>query len=202
MFFTVPVSAIPSVSTASVCFFFSSRSVSSTARRDSTTLPRRRLSLMTLARMVCPSMVARFFTGRRRTWEPGGNARHHRRAGVEGLGDLVPHLDLVGLVLGEDDEPLRVFLGLEEDFDLVSHLGRAAVAELLHGDGALALVADVHDHVARPYLDDATADHLPFLDVPHPAGQPVLRRLFGISLPRALRAREARPLTFIRRHKS
>jgi hypothetical protein len=75
MFFTVPVSAMPSVSTARVCFFFSSRSVSSTARRESTTLPRRRLSLITLARMVWPSMEPRFLTGRRSTWEPGRKAR-------------------------------------------------------------------------------------------------------------------------------
>src|SRR5213594_669555 len=74
MFLTVPVSAMPSASTWSVCFFFSSRSSSRTERRESTTLPRRRLSLMTLDRIVWPTMEARFFTGRRSTWEPGRNA--------------------------------------------------------------------------------------------------------------------------------
>src|SRR5206468_2912532 len=74
MFFTVPVSTMPSDSTSSVCFFFSSRSSSRTERRESTTLPRRRLSLMTFARIVWPTMEARFFTGRRSTCEPGRNA--------------------------------------------------------------------------------------------------------------------------------
>src|SRR6266446_414412 len=74
MFFTVPVSTMPSDNTSSVCFFFSSRSSSRTERRERTTLPRRRLSLMTFARIVWPTMEARFFTGRRSTWEPGRNA--------------------------------------------------------------------------------------------------------------------------------
>src|SRR6266508_4685761 len=75
MFLTMPVRDMPSSSTSSVCFFFSSRSSSRTARRDSTTLPRLRFSLITLARTVWPSMEARFLTGRRSTWEPGRKAR-------------------------------------------------------------------------------------------------------------------------------
>src|SRR5438045_1349729 len=51
MFLTVPVSTMPSERTWSVCFFFSSRSSSSTDRRESTTLPQRRLSLITLERL-------------------------------------------------------------------------------------------------------------------------------------------------------
>ncbi len=74
MFFTVPVRVMPSASTSIVCFFFSSRSSSRTVRRESTTLPRRRFSLITLARMFIPTIEARFFTGRRSTCEPGRNA--------------------------------------------------------------------------------------------------------------------------------
>src|SRR6266849_8245707 len=74
MFFTVPVRTSPSWRTSSVCFFFSSRSSSRTERRESTTLPRRRLSLMTFARMLWPTIAARFLTGRRSTCEPGRNA--------------------------------------------------------------------------------------------------------------------------------
>ena len=186
MFFTVPVRTMPSPSTASVCFFFSSRSVSSTARRESTTLPRRRLSLITLARMVWPIMDAEVLDRAEIDLGAGEEGPHahvhrqaaldhldhaalHRAARVEGLGDLVPDLDLVGLVLGEDDEAFRVFLRLQEDLDLVAHLGGAGVPELVDGDGPLALVADVDDHVAGADLDDSAADDLAFLDVSHAA---------------------------------
>ena len=74
MFFTTPVVTMPSWSTASVCFRFSSRSSSRTTRRESTTLPRRRLNLITRALICCPIIELRFFTGRRSTWEPGRNA--------------------------------------------------------------------------------------------------------------------------------
>ncbi len=42
------------------------------------------------------------------------------RAAFVGAGDGVPDFDLVGLVLGEDDQALGVFLGLEIDLDLVA----------------------------------------------------------------------------------
>src|SRR2546425_870135 len=74
MFFTVPVSTMPSFSTSSVCFFFSSRSSSRTERRESTTLPRRRVSLVTFARIFWPTIQARFFTRRRSPREPGRDA--------------------------------------------------------------------------------------------------------------------------------
>src|SRR3989449_6544405 len=65
------------------------------------------------------------------------HAAFHRRALLVGLGDRVPDLDLVGLVLREDDEPLGVFLGFEVHLDLFAHLRQGAVAvELLHPDCA------------------------------------------------------------------
>ena len=97
-----------------------------------------------------------------------------------GLGDGVPDLDLVGLVLAEDNQPFAVLFRLEVDLDLVADLGESAgVAELLHGDGSLALVADVHEHFAVADLDHPAADDLPFLDVAHAAVEPILHALFG-----------------------
>jgi hypothetical protein len=152
---------------------------------------------MTFARIICPSIEARFLTGLRSTWEPGRKARTptstespplttldhlalDRGAAVVGLGNGVPDLDLVRLVLAEDDQPLAVLLGLEVDLDLVADLREGAgVAELLHGDGSLALVADVHEHFAVADLDHPAADDLPFLDVAHAAVEPILHALFG-----------------------
>ena len=45
------------------------------------------------------------------------------RALLVRAGDAIPHLDLVRLVLGEDDEPLVVLLGLQVHLDLVPDLG-------------------------------------------------------------------------------
>src|SRR2546427_7112264 len=92
MFFTVPVSVIPSWRTSSVCFFFSSRSSSRTARRDSTTLPRRRLSLMTLERTCWPTREARFLTGRRSTWDPGRNRSEEHTSELQSQSNLVCRL--------------------------------------------------------------------------------------------------------------
>src|SRR5262249_54173233 len=104
----------------------------------------------------------------------------HGRAAVVGLGDGVPHLDLVGLVLGEDDQPLAVLLGLEVDLDLLAHLReRARVAELLDGDGPLALVPDVHEDLAVAHLDHPATDDLPFLDVTYTPLEPILHALLG-----------------------
>src|SRR4029450_8438292 len=95
---------------------------------------------------------------------------HHapldRRALFTGLGDGVPHLDLVGLVLGEDDEPFGILLGLEVDLDLLAHLRHDAVpVELLDGDRAFALVAHVHQHLAGADVDDAAADDLALFEL-------------------------------------
>jgi hypothetical protein len=97
-----------------------------------------------------------------------------------GLADLVPDLDLVGLVLGEDDEPFVVLLGLEVDLDLLADLGQAArVPELLDRDRALALVSDVDENLAVAHLDHATAHDLAFLDIAHATVEPVLHALLG-----------------------
>src|SRR5205823_14125996 len=82
------------------------------------------------------------------------------------LGDRVPDLDLVGLVLGQDDEAFGVLLGLEVDLDLLADLRQGAMAmELLDRDRTLALVADVDEHLARAHVDHTTAYDLTFLEL-------------------------------------
>src|SRR5262245_62123591 len=89
-----------------------------------------------------------------------------RRSLLVGPGDDVPDLDLVGLLLGEDDQALGVLLGLEVDLDLLAHLRReAASVKLVDGDRPLALVTDVDQHLAALQADDGPLDHLALLKV-------------------------------------
>ena len=114
----------------------------------------------------------------------------HGRPAVVRCGDGVPDLDLVRLVLGEDDQPFVVLLGLEVDLDVVAHLGQRPVTKLLDGDGALALVADVHEDLAVAHLDDVASHHLAFLDVAHATGKPVRHALLGGLIHLPVSARE------------
>src|SRR4030095_9065461 len=122
------------------------------------------------------------------------------RARFIGLGHGVPHLDLVVLVLGEDDEPLGILLGLEVDLDLLAHLRHDAVSvELLDGDRAFALVAHVHQHLAGADVDDAAADDLALFELVGTRAflEPVLRH--PLLSPLALHARSTEiPPRFIR----
>jgi len=124
-----------------------------------------------------------------------------RRALLVGLGDGVPHLDLVGLVLGQDDEALGVFLGLEVDLDLLAHLRQTAVTvELLDRDRALALVADVDQDLAGAHVDDSAADDLALLELTGRRAllEPVLHPFLGTL---ALRAGSAEiSARIVRRH--
>ena len=124
----------------------------------------------------------------------------HGRPAVVRCGDGVPDLDLVRLVLGEDDQPFVVLLGLEVDLDVVAHLGQRPVTKLLDGDGALALVADVDEDLAVAHLDDVAAHHLAFLDVAHATGKPVRHALLGGLIHLPVSAREGLRLLVRRFH--
>ena len=81
--------------------------------------------------------------------------------------DLVPDLEPIGLLLGEDAHAGVVLAGLEEDVDDVArlHADRAVrLAELLERDLALALVADVDDRVVLADCDHGAAEDFALLD--------------------------------------
>src|SRR5436190_12173461 len=133
-----------------------------------------------------------------RAGEEGLHAHVHRQAPLDDLDDAaldgqallvrlrdrVPYLDLVGLVLREDDEPLGVFFGLEVHLDLVADPGELAVTvKLVDRDRALALVADVHEDLRGGHLDDAATDDLALLELAAGAFvEPVLHPFLGLSL--------------------
>src|SRR6266480_2543556 len=133
-----------------------------------------------------------------RAGEEGLHAHVHRQAPLDDLDDAaldgqallvrlrdrVPYLDLVGLVLREDDEPLGVFFGLEVHLDLVADPGELAVTvKLVDRDRALALVADVHEDLRGGHLDDAATDDLALLELAAGAFvEPLLHPFLGLSL--------------------
>ena len=81
--------------------------------------------------------------------------------------DLVPNLELVGLLLGEHDEAVVVLLGLDEHVDGVADLDRelsAGAGELVHRDDAFGLVADVDDYRVFVELDDGASDDVTVLE--------------------------------------
>src|SRR6478735_7370796 len=85
-------------------------------------------------------------------------------------GDLVPHLHLVGLLLGQGDQAVVALATLDEHVDLVADLDRERAVgadELALADDAFALPADVYDHGVVVHLHDRAADDLPFTSYLH-----------------------------------
>ncbi len=85
-----------------------------------------------------------------------------------GLLDLVPDLHLLGFFAREDDVAFAVFGALEQHVDDVAGLDRdlaGLVDELVDGDDAFGLVADVDDDFRRRDFEDGALDDLAFRDV-------------------------------------
>ena len=94
-----------------------------------------------------------------------GDRAVHQLVTLDGAVDLVPDLQLVSLLLGEDDLAVLVLGLLEVDVDLVAGRdGQLALGahELLDGDLSLGLVADVDGDVVLGDLDHRTGDDLTF----------------------------------------
>src|SRR5262249_50329748 len=86
------------------------------------------------------------------------------------LHDLAPFLLTFRLAVGQDDGAGLVLDGVEQNLNLVADLRRddlvgALVVPLLQGDDALALVADVHDHVVADDAGDPAGDDLVDLEL-------------------------------------
>src|SRR6185295_4736094 len=74
-----------------------------------------------------------------------GDGAFDQLIALAGFRDLIPDLEPVGLLLGEDAQPVLVLTALEEDLDLVAGLDRDLTVrslELLERDLALRFVAD------------------------------------------------------------
>ena len=68
--------------------------------------------------------------------------------------DLLPDAEEVGLLLGQDDDPLLILQALEEHFDLVARMQLAGVAKLIERHRAFRFEADVEDRRAVRQADD------------------------------------------------
>ena len=85
-----------------------------------------------------------------------------------GLLDVVPDLHLLGFFAREDDVAFAVFGALEQHVDDVAGLHRdlsGLVDELVDGDDAFGLVADVDDDFRWRDFEDGALDDLAFRDV-------------------------------------
>ncbi len=85
-----------------------------------------------------------------------------------GLLDLVPDLHLLGLLAREDDVAFAVLGALEQDVDGIAGLhGHLAglVHELVDGNDAFRLVADVHDDFGWRDFENGALHDLAFRDV-------------------------------------
>src|ERR1022692_109688 len=104
-FFTTPVTTEPSTRCSRVALLRTLISSSTAVLRETTTLPRRRLSLMILTGMSCPTSESRLWTGRGSAWDPGIKAALHRNIAV-GIAELLDGNEAFGLVSEVDDHVL------------------------------------------------------------------------------------------------
>ena len=187
MFEIVPSTTWPGCSRSRMRSRSSLRCSSSTARRDSTTLLRERLSSITLHSIVSPMYSSRFGTRRMSTSEAGRKPRtpevddqsalddfdHGALDGLAGLGgglDAAPGLLEAGALLGQDQAAVLVLLGQNEGVDLfaeghlVARIDRLADRELGRRDDAFGLVADVDEHLVVVDADDVAGDDIALLE--------------------------------------
>ena len=187
MFEISPSTTSPGLSRSRIAWRISLRSSSSTARRESTTLLRERLSSITLQRSSLPRNSSRSWTRRMSTSDAGRKPRTPRsrirpplttsitRPSTgsplsAALLDRLPGQLEAGALLREDQAPLGVLLGQHERVDLVAErdlvggVDRAADRELGDRDDALRLVADVDEHLVLVDADDRAVDDLALVD--------------------------------------
>ena len=182
-----PSTTWPGCSRSRICWRSSLRSSSSTARRESTTLLRERLSSMTLHSIFWPRNSSRFCTRRMSTSDAGRKPRTPRSmirpplttsitraldrlAGLGGGLDAAPRLLEAGALLGQDQPAVLVLLGEDErvdllaELDLVVRVDRLADRQLVRRDDALGLVADVDQDLVLVDADDLARDDVALLE--------------------------------------
>ena len=187
MFEIVPSTTSPGLSRSRIACRISLRSSSRTARRQSTTLLRERLSSITLQRSSLPRNSSRSWTRRMSTSDAGRKPRTPRSrirpplttsitlpiTGSPALGgalDPLPRQLEARALLGEDQPALGVLLRHDErvdllaDRDLVGRVHRAADRELGDRDDALRLVADVDEHLVLVDAHDGAVHDLALVD--------------------------------------
>ena len=148
-----PSTIMPGWRRSRICWRTSLRSSSSTARRESTTLLRERLSSITLHSIFWPRNSSRFWTRRMSTSEAGRKPRTPRSmispplttsmtraldrlAGLGGGLDLAPGLLEAGALLREQQAAVLVLLGEDESVDLLAQLDLVVRVDRL-ADGQL-----------------------------------------------------------------
>ena len=187
MFEIVPSTTSPFWSRSRICWRASLRSSSSTARRESTTLLRLRLSSITLHSIVSPRYSSRFCTRRMSTSEAGRKPRTpevddetalddldhlalDRLAGCRRLFDPAPGTLEAGALLGQDQAAVLVLFREDEGIDLLAELNlvgrihRAPDRQLADRDDALGLVADVDQHLVLVDPHDFARDDITLLE--------------------------------------
>ena len=183
-----PSTTWPGCRRSRICSRCSLRSSSRTARRERTTLLRLRLSSITLHSSVSPSELVEVLDPAdvdQRCRQEAAHAEVEDQAALDdldhaaldrlaGLGgglDSAPGLLEAGALLREDQTPLLVLLGQNQGIDLlaerdlVGRIDRAADRELVRGDHALRLPADVDQDLVLVDAHDLAVDDLALLEV-------------------------------------
>ena len=182
-----PSTTSPGLSRSRICCRCSLRSSSSTARRESTTLLRERLSSITLRAQLLAEELVEILDAPDVDQRRGQEAAHaevedqaalddldhpavDRLSGLGRLLDRLPgHLE-AGPLLGEDQPAFGVLLREHERVDLVAELDlvvrvdRAPDRQLGNRDDALRLVADVDEDLVLVHADDGAVDDLALVD--------------------------------------
>ena len=187
MFEIWPSTTRPGCRRSRISWRCSLRSSSSTARRESTTLLRERLSSMTLHSIVCVQELVEVRDAAD-VDERGGQEAAHPEVddqaalddlddvaldGLAGLGrrlDAAPRLLEAGALLGHDQAAVLVLLGEDQRVDLLAQLDLVvrvdvlADRELVAGDDPFALVADVDEDLVLVDAHDLAGDDLALLE--------------------------------------
>ena len=187
MFEIWPSMTRPGCRRSRIAWRCSLRSSSSTARRESTTLLRERLSSMTLRLDLLAQVLVEVRHAADVDQRGGQEAAHPEvddqaalddlddRAvdGLAGLGgglDAAPGALEAGALLGQDQAAVLVLLGEDERVDLLAELDllvrvdRLADRELVGGDDPLALVADVDEDLVLVDPHDLAGDDVALLE--------------------------------------